>query len=189
MIEWINAALFRLLHGRTFKRSIKSAIYEFTLQGFAFRLIESGDLPGLKKLTDKQAPGRLDYFNPHKFDLKTLKRTHANPAFIMMGVFEDKEMVGYFFLRCFWNRKCFVGRLIDESYEGKGIGRVMNSIMYNIAWRSGFRCLSTISINNKLVMRSHSSNKTMRILKELDNDYMLVEFLNYQKDEQVTKSQ
>ncbi len=177
MIEWMNAVLFRLLHGSSFKKSINSVINDFELPGFEFRLIELNDLPEIKTLTEKQAAGRLDYFKPHKFDLKALKNVHANPAFVMMGVFEGSHIAGYFFLRCFWNRKCFVGRLIDEPYEGKGIGRVMNKIMYNIVWRSGFRCLSTISKNNHLVMRSHSNNKTMRILKELDNDYMLVEFV------------
>ena len=53
---------------------------------------------------------------------------------------------------------------------------IMNNIMYNSAWDSGFRCLSTISKNNRLVMRSHSSNKAMRILTKLDDDYLLVEF-------------
>jgi hypothetical protein len=95
----------------------------------------------------------------------------------MMGVFEKDKLVGYFFLRCFWNRKCFVGRLIDYNYRGKGIGWIMNNIMYNVAWDSGFRCLSTISRNNKAVMTAHSRNPAMIILKELQNDYMLVEFV------------
>lgn len=95
----------------------------------------------------------------------------------MMGVFDKKRLVGYFFLRCFWNRKCFVGRLIDEPYEGKGIGRVMNHIMYNIGWNAGFRVLSTISKKNHLVMKSHANNPSMVVLKELDNDYLLVEFV------------
>jgi hypothetical protein len=69
-----------------------------------------------------------------------------------------------------------VGRLIDEPYEGKGIGRVMNSIMYNAGWSSGFRVLSTISRNNHWVMKSHANNSTMVILKELDNDFLFVEF-------------
>jgi len=53
----------------------------------------------------------------------------------------------------------------------------MNNIMYNTAWRSGFRCLSTISKNNKLVMRSHANNKALKVLKTLPNDYLLVEFV------------
>lgn len=182
VIEWLNSSLFRLLYGSRFKKSIKSVIHEFRLSGFEFRLIESNDLPGLKKLIDNQAPVRLDYFKPHKFDPKSLKNVHANPAFFMMGVFEDEEIVGYFFLRCFWNRKCFVGRLINEPYEGQGIGRVMNNIMYNIAWKSNFHCLSTISRSNTLVMRSHANNKAINVLRELENDYLLVEFINPHED-------
>ncbi len=178
MIDCLNAFLFRLLFSRRFNQSIIWAFNEFKLPGFEFRLIESDDLREIKKLIDKQAIGRLEYFKPHKFHLKALKRVQSNPAFVMIGAFEHEEIVGYFFLRCFWNRKCFVGRIIDEPYEGKGIGRVMNNIMYNIAWRSNFRCLSTISKNNQAVMRSHASNKAMKILQELKDDYLLVEFVN-----------
>ena len=176
MIEKLNAALFRLLYSRRFERSIINAFDRFILAGFEFRLINATDLPDLKMMIEKQEHGRLDYFKPHKFDLQALKNAHGNPAFIMMGVFENGKIVGYFFLRCFLNQKCFVGRLIDESFERQGIGRVMNKIMYNIAWSSGFRCLSTISKNNRLVMRSHSNNEVMKILSKLDDEYLLVEF-------------
>ncbi len=153
-IECLNAILFRILYSRKFYQSIIWAFNEFKLPGFEFRLLNSTDSCKIIDLTDKQASGRLDYFKPHKFDLNTLKKLNANPAFFLMGAFEKGELVGYFFLRCFWNRKCFVGRLIDEPFEGKGIGRTMNTIMYSIAWKSNFRCLSTISKNNKAVMRS-----------------------------------
>jgi len=147
------------------------------LEGYEFRSINIDELAKLNNLITKQAKGRLDYFKPHNFDLKSLSIAYSNPSLIMMGVFLEKEMVGYFFLRCFWNKKCFVGRLIDQNHEGKGIGRVMNDIMYNIAWGEGFRCLSTISKSNQQVMRSHANNKRMVILKELPNDYLLVEFI------------
>jgi hypothetical protein len=174
----MNAWLFSLLFGRSFSQSLKWAINEFKLEGYLFRLIESSDIQQLKSLIDRQETGRLTYFNPHKFDLQSLKRVNKNPSFFMMGVFRENQLVGYFFLRCFLNRKCFVGRLIDEPSEGKGIGRIMNKIMYNTAWHAKFRCLSTISKNNHAVMRSHANNEVMKILRELKNDYLLVEFIN-----------
>ncbi len=99
----------------------------------------------------------------------------------MMGVFQDNLLVGYFFLRFFFNRKCFVGRLIDKDFRGKGIGGEMNRIMYETAWRMKFRCLSTISQDNTSVMRAHSKNETMKVLKHLKNNYMLVEFVKADK--------
>jgi hypothetical protein len=86
-------------------------------------------------------------------------------------------MIGYFFLRFFINKKCFVGRLVSTEYQGKGVGKTMNAIMYGIAWKMGFRCLSTISKNNHLVLRAHKNNENMVVRKLLDNDYLLVEFL------------
>ena len=177
LVDSLNALLFRVLHSRRSKEVIRKVIKEYGLPGFTFRELEQNDLKSLKSLIDRQKKERLTYFNPHGFESKNLVKAHKNPSFIMMGVFDGPLMVGYFFLRCFWNRKCFVGRLIDEPYEGKGIGRVMNSIMYSIGWNMGFRVLSTISKNNHLVMKSHANNPAMVVIKELENDYLLVEFV------------
>ena len=176
-IDWLNSVLFRLLHGKKFYYVTKNVIASHALSGFDFRLIKSGDLKNLQIFLSAQPSGRIAFFKPHGFDKKTLQKVFANPAFLMMAVFDGPRMAGYFFLRCFWNKKCFVGRLIDKSYEGKGIGRIMNEIMYHAAWESGFRCFSTISRNNKLVMKSHSKNKNIKELKELDDDYILIEFV------------
>ena len=155
---------------------VERAFAEFGQDGFDFRPLEASELDELQALIERQEPERLRHFQPHAFDQATLKHMHANPAFLMFGVFSDARMVGYFFLRCFWNRKCFVGRLIDEPFEGQGIGRVMNQIMYHSAWRSGFRCMTTISRHNRAIMRSHQRNPHARIVHELANDYLLVEF-------------
>jgi RimJ/RimL family protein N-acetyltransferase len=95
----------------------------------------------------------------------------------MMGAFDGERMIGYFFLRFFANKKCFVGRIIDKDYRGKGVGLTMNKIMYETAWGMFFRCYSTISNNNKAVIKAHAKNSSMKIRKELANDYLLVEFI------------
>ena len=180
-VDWLNAVLFRLLHGDRLDSAAQRCFGEFTLDGYRFRALTAADLDGLADLLARQKPDRLDYFKPHGFDRASLERVARNPSFLMFGVFSGELLVGYFFLRCFWNRKCFVGRLIDEPYERKGIGRVMNQILYNTAWRSKFRCLTTVSKNNALVMRSHANNPTFRVLKQLPNDYLFVEFVEPRK--------
>jgi hypothetical protein len=177
IIEWLNAILFSLLHDSKFIKVVPSVIKRCNTGRYYYRPLKQADLSALQALINSQSSGRIDYFKPHGFDEKSLLKTFKNPSFIMMGTFAADEIVGYFFLRCFWNKKCFVGRLIDEPYEGKGIGRVMNEIMYNIAWEAGFRCLSTISKSNQWVMRAHAKNPYMKVLKNLDNDCLLVEFL------------
>lgn len=177
LIELINAFLFKILYSKKINNITDKVLQEFFFKPYISRKLEYKDIKKLEHLISNQEQKRLKYFKPHKFDYKSLVKELHNPSFLMMGVFENETLVGYFFLRCFWNKKCFVGRLIDEPYEGKGIGRVMNEILYNIAWDAGFRCLSTISKHNNMVIRSHSNNKTMIILKELPNDYLFVEFI------------
>lgn len=176
-IEWMNAVLFRFLHGQRFKNTVTHIIKKYGEGNYLFKPLEARDLASLHAFIRNQSPNRLEYFKPHGFDEKSLEKTFKNPSFLMMGAFDGQRLVGYFFLRCFWNKKCFVGRLIDELYEGKGIGRTMNNIMYNIAWESEFHCMSTISKNNHWVMRSHANNPLMKVIKELDNDFLLVEFV------------
>jgi lipopolysaccharide/colanic/teichoic acid biosynthesis glycosyltransferase len=176
-IDWLNALMFRILHRNRLRDASAQCFRDFKLEGYEFRALGADDRQALATLLSSQGEGRLDHFRPHGFDPKSLERVLRNPSFLTFGVFADDRLVGYFFLRCFWNRRCFVGRLIDEPYEGKGIGRVMNDILYNTAWRSGFRCYTTISKDNEMVMKSHANNPSVRVLKELPNNYLLIEFV------------
>ena len=176
-IDWLNARLYRILHQKNMAQKAERAFDKFELDGFEFRPLVQADLSDLKALLERQKSGRLEYFRPHGFDYASLRKMYANPAFLMFGVFSEQRMIGYFFLRCFWNQKCFVGRLLDEPFEGKGIGRVMNQIMYNTAWWSGFRCFTSISRNNQWIMRAHAKNPHARFVAELANGYQLVEFI------------
>ncbi|ODS63306.1 MAG: hypothetical protein ABS41_07375 [Arenimonas sp. SCN 70-307] len=176
LVDWLNARLFAFRHASRMRGVVDEVCSEFLLPGFEFRSLGASDLLALSLLIERQGEDRLRYFQPHGFDPRTLGRMLSNPAFLMFGVWEKDEICGYFFLRCFWNRRCFVGRLIDKEFERRGIGRVMNQIMYHIAWRAGFRCMTTISRHNRAVMRSHERNPHARLLGELPNDYLLVEF-------------
>lgn len=193
IIEWGNGIIFSVFYKSGMEKILVMVFNEFTLAPYSFRRLQKHDAKALADLISSQKVSDLDYFRPHGLDFISIKRQFENRSFLMMGAFEDNKMTGYFFLRFFVNRKCFVGRLIDENYRGKGIGPVMNNIMYEIAWRLGFRCLSTISRNNKAVMSAHAKNKTMIILKELQNNYLLVEFLknneiaNNQKYNDITR--
>jgi hypothetical protein len=186
-VDWVNARLYSLFYRRQMVTVSKKVFSEFGLEGFEFRALSNGDLPSLESLLHSQGTERLRYFQPHGFDQKSLRRMMTNPAFMMFGVFADRALVGYFFLRCFWNRKCFVGRVIDQSSEGRGIGRVMNNIMYEIAWRSRFRCMTTISRKNAAIMRSHRNNPHARTIGGLANDYLLVEFVRQNASDQRTQ--
>ena len=159
------------------ERVVPAVFNEVVIPPFSYRRLDTKDAELVYDLIHAQEASDLEFFHPHGFDLNSIRKQFMNFSFLMMGAFEGDKLAGYFFLRFFVNKKCFVGRLIDKNYRGKGIGHVMNTIMYETAWRMGFRCLSTISRNNSLVMRAHSKNPNMKVLKELQNDYLLVEFV------------
>jgi len=177
IIEWFNEMIFRILYHNRLSKILPDIFLEFKKPPYKFRKLNSSDLNSLSELIHSQKVSDLEFFKPHEFDLKSLKKQLNKKSFLMMGSFHENKMIGYFFLRFFSNKKCFVGRLIDEDSRGKGLGSVMNKVMYEAAWRMNFRCLSTISKNNAFVMKAHSKNKTMIILKELQNEYLLVEFV------------
>ncbi len=176
LVEFINSRLFILFHEKKVLASLHDIIDNYS-HPFTVRILNSNDTQLVKQLMENQNPERLKYFRPHGFDEASIRKALKNRALITMGVFEGNRLVGYFFLRCFWNKKCFVGRLVDQNFEGKGIGKLMNKIMYSTAWASKFRCFSTISRKNLLVMKAHANNPFMMIRKELPNDYLFVEFL------------
>lgn len=177
IIDRVNSWLFNMFYGRRMEKVLPGVFSEFTAPPYVFKKLHTHDAEVLFNLINSQGKSDLEYFRPHGFDINSIRRQFGNRAFLMMGAFDRDRLAGYFFLRLFANRKCFVGRLIDKEYRGKGIGLVMNNIMYETAWRMKFRCMSTISRNNAAVMKAHAKNPTMIVLKELHNDYLLVEFL------------
>jgi len=185
IIEWGNGLVFSTIYKPKLGKVIPEVLNEFSVPPYSYRRIGLQDSGLIFELIKSQNLPDLKYFNPHGFDMASIKEQSKKNSFLMMGTFDGDKMAGYFFLRFFANRECFVGRLVDKNYRGKGIGKVMNSIMYQIAWRMDFRCLSTISRNNSLVMRAHSKNSNMIVLKELQDDYLLVEFVRKVKDSYV----
>ncbi len=178
ILEWANGILFSLLFRSRMLKVLPGVFDEFSEAPYSYERLNKADAMKLYDLIHSQDAPDLTHFSPHGFDPNSIRKQLLKPAFQMMGVFDGEKLVGYFFLRFFVNRKCFVGRIIDKTYRGKGIGEVMNNIMYETAWRMGFRCLSTISRKNKAVLGAHAKNRAMVLLKELSNEYILVEFVN-----------
>ncbi len=177
VIEWGNGFIFCMLYQKRIEKVLPGVFESFAEAPYSYRRLRMSDAESLSGLMDRQDDSDLKYFRPHEFNLTLVRKQCKKCSFLMMGVFEQEKMIGYFFLRFFANRKCFVGRLIDKDYRGIGIGNVMNKIMYETAWRMGFRCLSTISRHNTAIMKAHAKNQKMQVIKELQNDYLLVEFI------------
>ena len=176
-IEWINEGLVHILYAKKIDLKLNELLPLASADSFVSRKLVLSDAPLLYHLIHAQNPSDLKYFKPHKFDLISIRKQLKKKSFLMMGTFDEDKLIGYFFLRFFFNKKCFVGRLTDANYRGKGVGKIMNELMYGIAWGINFRCLSTVSKNNHFVMQAHQHNNAVKILKELSNGFILIEFI------------
>lgn len=177
IIEWGNGIIFSMLYKSKMNKVTLMIINEFGIPPLSYRRLNDSDAEVLFNMIKSQEASDLSFFNPHGFDLVSIHKQLKNSSFLMLGAYDKEVLAGYFFLRFFANKKSFVGRLIDKKYRGKGLGSVMNNILYETAWRMGFQCLSTISRNNTAVMHAHAKNPRLIILKELQNDYLLVKFI------------
>jgi hypothetical protein len=181
MIELLNGILFRFTYYNRIKENAGIVLEKFKDEPYRYQLLKPADLELLFLFIQNQDQKQFEFFKPHAFDKKTLIRLQKNPSFLMFGVFDGNSLIGYFFLRCFLNKRCFIGRMVDVSLQGQGLGKIMGKILYQVAWNSGFRIFSTISINNVASFNSHKANQNLKIVNELSNNYYLVEFINSQK--------
>ncbi|MBN2611626.1 MAG: hypothetical protein JXB00_08725 [Bacteroidales bacterium] len=176
-IEMSNNTFFYLLFSKKLEQVLYNLFRESFTTPYHYRKLTSDDLEALNIMIESQDPADLKYFHPHNFDITSLKKQFAKRSFLMMGAFDQEKIIGYFFLRFFVTRKAFVGRIIDKTYRGSGVGNDMNRILYETTWRMGFRCLSTVSLSNTAVIRAHAKNPSMKVIKNLNRNYQLIEFV------------
>ncbi len=176
-IEQLNSLGFGIFYARSLNNALGQLLDQASDGNTTFRLLLHEDQKALLSLLNTIEPELTGYFEPHDFTEEAISKQLNNKAFIMMGAFDRQTLAGYFFLRAGINKKCFVGRLVHKDFRNKGIGSKMSHILHHAAWQSGFRVFATLSPNNKLVMQSHKKSGKMKVLKELPDNYQLVEFI------------
>ena len=67
LVGWLDARLYRLLHGNQFSEQADICLAEFTLDAYEFRWIRQEDLQALEKLVARQCSERLHGSQPHGF--------------------------------------------------------------------------------------------------------------------------
>jgi len=175
-IEFLNGIVISIFYGSKIKKAIIETFKQLSHLKFQYRLLDQGDLINLESMLAYQPKGFDDYFKPHGFDLKTLKRLFKNPAFLMFGAFDKENLIGYFFLRFFLNRKAFRGKVVDAAYQRKNIAKEMGEIMTDIANRADFGLFATISKFNYASLASSAAVNEIHILKELPNNYFFIQY-------------
>lgn len=177
IVEYVNGLLFRLFFYKRVLQNARKILITYESEKYSYQFLEQFEVKTLCKMLQQQDQEKFTFFKPHDFDLATLRRLYKNPSFLMFGVFDGDHLAGYFFLRCFINRKSFTGRIVDRNYQGKGISKRMGKILHNIAWDSNFRVFGTASRDNIKSINSYQSINNFKIIKELENNFIYFEYL------------
>ncbi len=182
LVETLNGRLFAL-HYPDFKPMASELLGSCVSTKFRFSIVSRCDLPDLEALYKSASPGYLRYFSPHAFDQATLSRLYANQSFLMMKAIdcESGRLAGYFFLRGFFIGKAFHGLFVDEKFSRQGLGSAMWRVSQQICEKCGINMCATISRDNQPSMRSAVNGTRVEVLEQLDNNFVYVKCLGYDK--------
>jgi len=175
IIEWANAFIFALTHKSALQK-IPGILQECSGQ-FTLRVAAPADAVPLATFFTEQPDEAFKFFKPHAFDEKALSKIIRNKAFLTFLVLDGEKIVGYFFLRCFVNGKCFKGYIVDNSYMGRGIAKLEGLAMNKINEVLGLRMFGSISPKNPASMAVAKAVNEVKILSTLDNGDYYIEFL------------
>ena len=170
LVEAANAALFRLRYGARCKK-----LPAVTAQYPGVSRVTEQDADALERFFASQPKYAFEYFTPHNFDAASLARLAKSPARLMYVIREKGEIVGYFFLRCFFIGKSYLGKMVDDHRQNEGICQQMCCCAMDIATALGLRMFESISRQNLASLGATQKVLETRIIEELDNDVLYIE--------------
>lgn len=139
------------------------------------RVIDINDAERLVEFFAHQPEESYKWFRPHGFDEKTLKMLLKRKSYIIYVQEEDGEIIGYAFLRCFMNGKCFLGKMVDVNHQGKGICTKLCEVGMKIAQKTGFRMFESINKENIGSMKASQKACDVIVVEELEGGDVLIE--------------
>lgn len=176
IIELCNRLFVKLIYGNKIDSSVKEALDKYSTE-YKIKEIKISDAKALELFFKLQPNGFDEFFKPHGFDEESIKETIKNEYIRMFTVNKENKIIGYFFIRFFANGKAFRGKIVDINYRGKGIAKMMGSCVTEIVFKVGFRLMATVSKKNVASINSSRASNKICIIKELENDYIYVEYL------------
>ena len=177
LAEAFNGLLFRLFFASGIAADTVSVCQRYSGGTFRFKPATSEDLPNLAAFFQAQPEESYRYFRPHGFDIGSLQKLYRNPAFIQLLAFSPEgRIAGYFMIRFFVNRQAYVGFLVGEKYQGRGLAKIMCRIIFDICWPNRFRTFATVSEKNARALAAYRGINNYKTLKHLPDDYIQIEY-------------
>lgn len=107
---------------------------------FATRRLRSSDAGALKDFHISLSPQSQRFFLPHAYDDKTLARLlerSEHGSDLILGLFDQDRIAGYYFLWYFKERVPLLGIGLRDDLHGLGLGRQMLELLIREAVQNG----------------------------------------------------
>lgn len=176
-IEYGNSIAFSIRYGKKLV-DIDNVVNEGILYPYSMRRIVESDLPQLADFFRRQPVDSFRFFNPHKFDMKSLcflLHNHSFLAFVLLkksGGADD--IVGYAFMRSFANGSAYRGYIVDVGQRGKGLAKTMGYGLNRVGDTLGLKMYKSISPCNTASMKVTQAVCDIEMLRTLENgDYLI----------------
>ena len=139
------------------------------------RIADVNDAGRLADFFARQPAESFKWFRPHAFDEKTMRKLLERKSYVIYVWEEEGEIIGYAFLRCFMNGKCFLGKMVDVNHQGKGVCTKLCEVGMSIAQKTGFRMFESINKENIGSMKASQKACDVIVVEELENGDVLIE--------------
>ena len=177
LAEWFNGLCFSVAYKNKVSETAEMVCEEYSNDVLSFRCVEQADIANLADFFTAQPEESYRYFKPHAFDEKTLHKLWKNSSFSQFIVkTSDNQIAGYFLIRFFVNKKAFVGFLVGDKFQGRGIAKQMCRIALKICWENQFRTFATVSKENTRALATYRRINDFTVLKELSDNYIYIEY-------------
>ena len=139
------------------------------------RIANINDAGCLADFFARQPEDSYKWFRPHGFDEATLRKLLRRKSYIIYVMEEDGEIIGYAFLRCFVNGKCFLGKMVDVNHQGKGVCTKLCAVGMDMVETLGWRMFESINKDNIGSMKASQKACDVIVLEELEGGDLLIE--------------
>jgi hypothetical protein len=183
VIEKINGILIHILFDRKLLPLLDTYSKKYSNAEIQYRLLGKNEMFNLSKFLLSQNDGQLLFFRPHSFSYNDIINEWQSHSIKMLAVYKENVIIGYFFLRCFFNKKVILGKIIDKTNQGKGISTVMSKIMLQSSWEAGMKPYSIISDRNLKSLYPYMKLSLVTKKKRMYEDYFLYSYQEKIKSE------
>lgn len=177
MIEKVNSWLFSLRYGSRLKDFAFTGIPE----GYEVKALRDIPTEEMVSFFKQQPEEAYEFFHPHGFDAKSIKRLQQNKSFLayILRDATSNKIAGYCFNRSFFHGVGFRGRMVDINYRGKGLSTAMNKMLNEVGFGIGLRLFETVSKDNVASYKSALSASNVKVVKELPHNELYLEIVKF----------